>query len=139
VSEPELSVAQLTLAAGDSASLKVSGNSGTVTWSSSDTGVVRVNGTGSGSSTQINARKAGTAVITAKVDGQRLTCTVTIVRPQQEQAAPGTYVLNKNTKKFHVLSCSSVRRMAEKNKEYSDRSRSELIEEGFSPCKICKP
>ena len=50
-----------------------------------------------------------------------------------------TYVLNKNTKKFHKPECSSVKDMKEKNKEYSNESRDDIIAKGYSPCKRCNP
>ena len=49
-----------------------------------------------------------------------------------------TYVGNKNTKKFHYADCSSVSKMKDKNKKYSD-SRDYFINKGYSPCKICNP
>ena len=50
-----------------------------------------------------------------------------------------SYVLNTNTHKFHIPSCSSVRRMSERNKEYSNDSRDEIIARGYSPCQRCHP
>lgn len=50
-----------------------------------------------------------------------------------------SYVLNKNTKKFHLPSCSSVSEMSAKNKEDYIGSRDDLISKGYSPCKRCKP
>lgn len=50
-----------------------------------------------------------------------------------------TYVLNKNTKKFHKPSCSSVSDMAAKNRLDSGGSRDEVIAQGYVPCKRCKP
>ena len=50
-----------------------------------------------------------------------------------------TYVINKNSKKFHYPSCESVSDMKEKNKEFTDKSRDELVQKGLSPCKRCKP
>ncbi len=44
-----------------------------------------------------------------------------------------TYVVNKNTGKFHYPGCDSVNDMKEKNKEYSTKTRDELISEGKSP------
>ncbi len=49
------------------------------------------------------------------------------------------YIANKNTKKFHYPSCSSVSDMKEKNKWYFEGSRDELIEKGYKPCKRCNP
>lgn len=49
------------------------------------------------------------------------------------------YVLNTNTKKFHLPSCESVGDIKDKNKDYSDKDREELIADGYSPCKRCLP
>ena len=49
------------------------------------------------------------------------------------------YVANKNTKKFHYPSCSSVDDMKEKNKLYYSGTRDELIDKGYKPCKRCNP
>lgn len=51
----------------------------------------------------------------------------------------GQYVLNTNTGKFHRPDCSSVKKMADKNKRTTDKTREELIEEGYEPCKNCNP
>lgn len=49
-----------------------------------------------------------------------------------------TYIGNKNTKKFHYSSCSSVSDMKSKNKiEFS--SRDKAINKGYVPCKRCNP
>jgi|GEM_PF-523520 len=50
-----------------------------------------------------------------------------------------SYVLNKNTKKFHYKDCSAVSRISKKNIEYRTCTRQELIDEGYSPCGICHP
>ncbi len=50
-----------------------------------------------------------------------------------------TYVGNKNTKKFHKPSCSSVKQMKDSNKKYFDCSRDEIIDNGYSPCGRCNP
>lgn len=49
------------------------------------------------------------------------------------------FVLNTNTKKFHKTSCKSVKTISDKNKKKVKTNRSKLIEEGYSPCKQCKP
>ena len=50
-----------------------------------------------------------------------------------------SYILNTNTMKFHIPTCSSVAQMSESNKEYSNASRDEIIARGFVPCKRCNP
>ncbi len=48
----------------------------------------------------------------------------------------GNYIGNKNTKKFHKPTCSSL--PAEHNRVYFD-SRDEAVGEGYIPCKRCNP
>lgn len=50
-----------------------------------------------------------------------------------------SYVINSNTKKFHLPSCYSVKKMSSKNTKTTKASREELIKEGYSPCKNCNP
>ena len=50
-----------------------------------------------------------------------------------------TYILNTNTKKFHIPSCSSVKEMNDKNKREFTGSRENVISQGFQPCQRCYP
>ena len=50
-----------------------------------------------------------------------------------------TYILNKSSGKFHLPACESVSEMAEWNRQESHLSREELIEAGFTPCRMCNP
>ncbi len=49
------------------------------------------------------------------------------------------YVLNTNSKKFHLPSCSSVDQMSPKNREDVEDTRENLIAKGYDPCKRCHP
>ena len=49
------------------------------------------------------------------------------------------YVANRNTKKFHLPSCSSVEQMKESNRVYLHGTREEIISQGYEPCKRCNP
>lgn len=49
------------------------------------------------------------------------------------------YIGNKNTKKFHIPTCSSVEDMKESNKVPIYGTRDEAIGQGFSPCSRCQP
>ncbi len=49
------------------------------------------------------------------------------------------YVANKNTKKFHYPSCSSVADIKEKNRWDYSGSRDNLIALGYTPCQRCNP
>ena len=48
-----------------------------------------------------------------------------------------SYILNTNTKKFHLPDCSWVGLMGEKNKSYRFETKEELIKKGYSPCYHC--
>ena len=49
------------------------------------------------------------------------------------------YVLNTNSRKFHLPSCSSVDQMSPKNREDVEDTRENLIAKGYDPCKRCNP
>lgn len=50
-----------------------------------------------------------------------------------------TYVINTNTKKFHKPDCASVKQTLAGNRRTVHETKSELIEEGYSPCGNCNP
>lgn len=52
--------------------------------------------------------------------------------------AEATYIGNANTKKFHEPSCSSVKKMSEKNK-VALPDRATALSYGYDPCGNCKP
>lgn len=49
------------------------------------------------------------------------------------------YILNSNTMKFHLPTCSSVSQMKEYNKKTYTGQREDLIAQGYMPCKNCNP
>lgn len=68
----KISATNVTLKAGKSKTLKVTGATGKVTWKTSNKKVAKV------SNGKVTAVKAGKAKITAKTGGKTLTCTVTV-------------------------------------------------------------
>lgn len=50
-----------------------------------------------------------------------------------------TYVINKNTRKFHRPECQSVKDMKSKNKKEFVGRREELVQQGYEPCARCTP
>lgn len=59
--------------------------------------------------------------------------------PTPTPAPAGNYVLNTNTHKFHVPSCSSVNQIKASNRQDTTMSRDEIIALGYEPCKRCNP
>ena len=66
------------------------------------------------------------------------TTSTTPTTPSEDQNQE-QYVLNTNSKKFHKPDCSSVESMSEKNKQEKTCTREELINDGYTPCGVCKP
>ncbi len=56
-----------------------------------------------------------------------------------QETSGETYILNKNTKKFHRPSCPDATKISKKNQETYAGSRDQLISQGYSPCKKCNP
>lgn len=59
--------------------------------------------------------------------------------PEESDEPVVTYVLNINTKRFHLPGCQSVIDMKEKNRRDFYGTRDELIEMGYKPCGSCNP
>ena len=59
--------------------------------------------------------------------------------PQEQVPDQYAYILNTNTKVFHLPNCDSVKDMADHNKEYFDGTKEEAIEKGYTPCHRCNP
>lgn len=59
--------------------------------------------------------------------------------PASSEIPAPAYIFNTHTKKFHYPSCRSVGDMSEKNRQEFYGTRQEAVDEGYSPCGICKP
>ena len=61
-------------------------------------------------------------------------------RKEKEEIPVGEalYCANKNSKIFHKRECSSVDKMKDDNK-YFTNDKNELLKDGFEPCKSCNP
>lgn len=57
----------------------------------------------------------------------------------EQRGEVGDFVINTNTRKFHLPECPAVTDIAEKNKQIFTGSCTELIEQGLAPCKKCNP
>lgn len=58
---------------------------------------------------------------------------------ERNQTKETEYILNTNTHKFHILSCSGAKDIKKSNKKIFTGERSDLIRQGYSPCSKCKP
>ena len=65
--------------------------------------------------------------------------TETAAETTAEDTTQASYVLNTNTKKFHLPSCSSIAKMKDSNKQSFTGTRQDLIDKGYSPCGKCNP
>ena len=59
--------------------------------------------------------------------------------PTPTPAPERDYVINTNTGKFHVPSCSSVKDIASYNRSDVHMTRDAVIAQGWQPCGKCKP
>ena len=50
-----------------------------------------------------------------------------------------SYILNTNSKKFHLPGCSAARRMKDANRKDYGGKRQDLLDQDYEPCGICKP
>ncbi len=65
--------------------------------------------------------------------------TAKIEIPEEATASTITYILNTNTKRFHLPTCSSCEEMKPKNRQETTLTREELIDMGYKPCGRCNP
>ncbi len=49
------------------------------------------------------------------------------------------YILNTNSKKFHLPSCSGASDIKEENRQQVTAAREDIIAQGYAPCGRCKP
>lgn len=57
----------------------------------------------------------------------------------QDDAKAQEYIVNTNSKKFHLPDCSSVSDIKEKNKKTITAAREDLVADGYEPCGRCHP
>ncbi len=92
---------EVRLFAGESFKLKLEGTSKKVTFSSSKRGVATVNKKG-----LIKTHKRGSAVITAKCDGKKYKCKVTVINMMDSNKDSVRDLINKNRRDYGIASLS---------------------------------
>lgn len=75
--------------------------------------------------------------------GQAVPASITAPEPSTLQAetrsGAESYILNTNTRRFHLPSCPSAAEMKPENRDSFTGTRDELLEKGYTPCGRCKP
>lgn len=61
------------------------------------------------------------------------------VEDKVESAVEKTYILNRNSRKFHLEDCENAATIKDKNKENYTGTRDMLIAQGYTPCGACNP
>ena len=59
--------------------------------------------------------------------------------PTDEPIVEILYILNTNSKKFHLPTCASAASISDKYRQEFTGDRENLIQDGYSPCGNCKP
>lgn len=77
--------------------------------------------------------------VSASVSPQKNTTAQGGSKATPKEAVTVTYILNTNSKKYHLPSCHSASRIKEANKKEFSGSRQEVLELNYQPCGICKP
>ena len=119
-----------TLHKGSSFKLKISGTSKKVKWSSSNKKIATVNSNG-----KVTAKKKGTCTITAKVNGKKYYCKVSVKNAKStstQNSKSTTVYITKTGKKYHRLSCRTLRSIIKTTKK-------EAQARGYTACKVCCP
>lgn len=60
-------------------------------------------------------------------------------KPEAAKDGEASYILNVNSRKFHLPDCPAVDQMKESNRQPYTGTRESLIEQGYSPCGQCNP
>lgn len=58
---------------------------------------------------------------------------------QTQPTSSNLYILNINSKKFHLPSCKGTETMSKSNRQEFTGSRKKLISQGYEPCGVCNP
>lgn len=81
----------------------------------------------------------GKSRATAEAAGQSPVRSSSQSSPSAGAAEPGDLVVNTSTKKIHRSSCSAIKDVKPKNKKSVTQTCSQLMAEGYSPCRLCQP
>lgn len=129
VEEPKISASKIELTAGKSKTLKVTGTSQKVTWSSSDTSIATVNSSG-----KVTTKSAGKAKIYASVGGKTIATCYVIVKAKKTTSSSTdstTVYITRTGEKYHRYGCRYLRQSC------IPVSLKSALECGYDACSVC--
>ena len=91
----------------------------------------------------VNGYRTGSSISSSesdKIDANKVTVEskTTSSKTENETVTEVSYCANLKSKVFHKSDCGAVKSMKEENKFYT-KDKSILLEQGYTPCKSCKP
>ncbi len=130
-STPTISKTKISMTVGGKSTLKVTGASKTVKWSSNNSKIVKITKISGAKSCKVTfkAVKKGSATITAKVGSRKLKCKVTVKAKKSS-----TVYITPTGKKYHsTKKCPTLSR----SKKIEAISLKNAKAKGYKPCKVC--
>ena len=118
----KLNRTKYTLISGSTYKLKIKGTTKKVKWSSNNKKIATVN-----SSEKVKKKKKGSCIITAKVNGKKYSCKITV-----KNSTSSTVYITKTGKKYHRSSCRTL-------KSRIKTTLKQAKSDGYTACKVCKP
>ena len=111
-----------TLSKGSTYKLKIKGTSKKIKWSSNNKKIATVSSNG-----KVTAKKKGTCTITAKVNGKKYKCKITV-----KDVKSSTVYITNTGKRYHRLTCRTLKSVIKTTIKKAQAN-------GYTACKICKP
>lgn len=147
VKEVQLKVSQsnMTLTKNNESKIKITTNShNPITYTSNYPDIVSVDSSGI-----IKAKKSGSAVVTAEVDGKKVSCHVNVTEPKkttkkQETTTQKSVTTKSNNVSYTVYRTKTGSKYHRDGCRYLSRSqiaisKSDAVSMGLTPCSICQP
>ena len=131
VEEPKINTSSISLTAGKSTKLYVTGTTRKVKWHSSNNSVARVNSQG-----KVTSKGAGEARITGTIDGKTVVSCYIVVKAAQKKTTTNsvgskTVYITKTGEKYHRYGCRYLRQSC------IPISLNDAIRYGYDSCSVC--
>lgn len=136
----EVSKSSLSLTSNKTSRIDVTTNSNNpITYTSSDSSIATVDSSGN-----IVAKSAGTAIISAEVDGRTVKCTVKVTEPKKTTTKKKSVTNNTEKTSYTVYRTKTGHKYHRSGCRYLSRSKIAISKSnaesmGLSPCSVCNP